>query len=675
MPQRDDGRYIQTAVIGNRFSDQAAVLPTGYEDAKAFRDFFEDSSFWCGELLGGCGRQLAVKPFRARVSHFAHFPTADDSLVHCGRTRETEDSADHLFIKRGVGDWLADQGVESRGTVQGENVWDAVHLWLPDTQLQLRFQLCEGSTDHRGDASASGSRTQWIYDMAVRPQDELMETWGYVLRVRCETEDSIRLVLIGTETPDGRIEWADLTDCAIGPDGLVTPTIRRMMEKEHDEAEAPGPVLPPAPAPAAVVGAGRVRLPLRPELIAFVPLKTPDLPLTHWNSGSGEARYVFAAEVRTQGETRPVQGYVSLPRDIPQPQRGAAYALAGLTAQLVLADQDSAGRVRWLIEAKDARRLPSKERRRRFDWPEMPATEPVVTARKARESWRDRQEAKGAAGKGAAARPERVQRRKPDQPQSPPQRQEQVRRLQELIAAGHQARPTASAAGGAALDQALGHAGNWLGRYRKNTPDTQSPSQHIHALQTAIENAHRPCPTPVSEPAGPPRWSSQRAPAPEPDPEPRPARLLPPDRLGEVLAEAARHEATVTWKSLLSEYSDRTAAPEAEALRRRLVETERALSAEAAEATGVPNPRAERPLLCALVTTESGEPPSCFRDILTDLGFERPQTDRGLLLVWRREQERAHAAHATPPRPMLRRLVPVSGRSASVSPEPPPSGP
>ncbi|MGW0981106.1 hypothetical protein ACWD33_09770 [Streptomyces xiamenensis] len=661
MPQRDDGRYIQTAVIGNRFSDQAAVLPTGHEDAKAFQNFFEDSSFWCGELLGGCGRQLAVKPFRTRVSHFAHFPTADDSLVPCGRTREAENSADHLFIKRGVGDWLADQGIESRGTVQGKQVWDAVHLWLPDTQLRLHFQLCEGSTEHRGGAPASGSRTQWIYDMGVRPPDELMETWGYVLRVRCETEDSIRLVLIGTETPDGRIEWADLTECAIGPNGLITPAMRQLTTKNGGKEEAPGPGPPPAASPDTVT----VSLPLRPELIAFVPTETVARLAGHSQAELAGKRYVFAARVGAAGERASMLGRISLPARLAPPQRGKGYVLSGISVSLVMTEPGDGRGVSWLIEATDVRPLAPRELQH---FGLRPKADPGLAGGTDDSSRRTLRQ--------AGQRPGTV--RTPTVPAAlpevSPQVRAQARHLAELIATGNRVLPAASAVGGPALGRALGHAGNWLGRYRKNTPDLGSPSQQITALREAIEEVQRSAPTPAPGPAAFPGPSPVRVSPSEPDPEPRPARLLPPDRLGEVLVEAARQEATVTWKSLLSEYSDRTAAPDAEALRQRLVETERTLSAEAAEATGVSTPRSERPLLCALVTTESGEPPSCFRDILTDLGFERPHTDRGLLLVWRREQERAHAAHASPLRPMLRRLVPVSGRSASVSPEPPPSG-
>lgn len=45
-----------------------------------------------------------------------------------------------------------------------------------------------------------------------------------------------------------------------------------------------------------------------------------------------------------------------------------------------------------------------------------------------------------------------------------------------------------------------------------------------------------------------------------------------------------------------------------------------------------------------------------------ELGFAVRQTDEALLRVWRRAQERAHAAYGNPPRPLPPRCVPVAER-------------
>jgi hypothetical protein len=70
----------------------------------------------------------------------------------------------------------------------------------------------------------------------------------------------------------------------------------------------------------------------------------------------------------------------------------------------------------------------------------------------------------------------------------------------------------------------------------------------------------------------------------------------------------------------------------------------------------------EAPLLSSLVTDATGGPVPFFRMLLGELGFAVPQTDEALLKIWRREQERSHAAFGTPPRPLPPRLVPKEQR-------------
>ncbi|MFE0384530.1 hypothetical protein ACFW1F_10655 [Streptomyces bungoensis] len=72
------------------------------------------------------------------------------------------------------------------------------------------------------------------------------------------------------------------------------------------------------------------------------------------------------------------------------------------------------------------------------------------------------------------------------------------------------------------------------------------------------------------------------------------------------------------------------------------------------------------PMLSALVVGKNGRPVPFFRDILKAAGLAVPQTDEALLKIWRREQERAHAAHANPPRPLPPRLVPRASHAESA---------
>jgi hypothetical protein len=75
----------------------------------------------------------------------------------------------------------------------------------------------------------------------------------------------------------------------------------------------------------------------------------------------------------------------------------------------------------------------------------------------------------------------------------------------------------------------------------------------------------------------------------------------------------------------------------------------------------------EAPLLSALVVAPGGGPVPYFREILTDMGLAVPRSNEALLRIWLREQERAYAAYANPPRPVPPRLVP---RAATVDDAP-----
>ncbi|MDT0548229.1 hypothetical protein [Streptomyces lonegramiae] len=80
--------------------------------------------------------------------------------------------------------------------------------------------------------------------------------------------------------------------------------------------------------------------------------------------------------------------------------------------------------------------------------------------------------------------------------------------------------------------------------------------------------------------------------------------------------------------------------------------------------------RPEVPLLSALVTAPDGGPTPFFRQILKDLGLAVPHSDEVLVMIWRREQERAHAAYANPRRPLPPRLVPTAQGSQQSGPSP-----
>ncbi|WSA80466.1 competence protein CoiA [Streptomyces sp. NBC_01799] len=109
MPfEDDDTRKVRTAVIGRAGSDRPVFLPYDHDDFDRFMRGRTREDFYCGILLGGCGKKLTAKRYLDKKCHFAHRPP-----VHCRRTATGEDSADHLYIGQAVQRWLRRQAYRS----------------------------------------------------------------------------------------------------------------------------------------------------------------------------------------------------------------------------------------------------------------------------------------------------------------------------------------------------------------------------------------------------------------------------------------------------------------------------------------------------------------------------------------------------------------------------------
>ncbi|MET9845679.1 competence protein CoiA family protein [Streptomyces ossamyceticus] len=104
FPDGGDTRKVQTAVTGRAGSDVPVFLPYEHDEFDTFMRGCSRDEFYCGTLLGGCGKRLTPKRNTERKCHFAHRPP-----VHCRRTANGESSADHLFIGRALAQWLARQ--------------------------------------------------------------------------------------------------------------------------------------------------------------------------------------------------------------------------------------------------------------------------------------------------------------------------------------------------------------------------------------------------------------------------------------------------------------------------------------------------------------------------------------------------------------------------------------
>ncbi|MEU4517064.1 hypothetical protein AB0G05_46920, partial [Nonomuraea wenchangensis] len=58
-----DKRKVQTAVLSSRDSHEPIVMPFERADAILLRSRYSSRRFFCGEWLGGCGRELYTEPF------------------------------------------------------------------------------------------------------------------------------------------------------------------------------------------------------------------------------------------------------------------------------------------------------------------------------------------------------------------------------------------------------------------------------------------------------------------------------------------------------------------------------------------------------------------------------------------------------------------------------------
>lgn len=364
-----DTRLIQTAVIGSRDSDQPVILPEEPHNLDQFRLRFGTDRFWCGTLLGGCGEQLMTKRYEDKVCHFAHFPDPE-GIRACHRTAKGVESADHLFIKRGVKAWLAGQGHAAQADLRslGHGPGDAVDFWLRATEQLLRFEL--RSEDYRtwrraaDSLAAKAGHVEWVFGSEGPLVDDMVARQGYALRVRCETSGTGRRVVIGVVTRKRPIVWAALDECRMTPHGLVPPALEGL--RAEGAVRSGGSRHDPLPA----------SLPLRGAEIVFAVegSATPptDSPLI------APGRYLITAYVKP-ASSRIVQAHISLPDDSPVPTEDYVYQLSGV-ARLLINDNITTGSAIWAIHADGLTQLSGLEAERTGLWrPNVSLGRPLKT--------------------------------------------------------------------------------------------------------------------------------------------------------------------------------------------------------------------------------------------------------------------------------------------------------
>lgn len=230
-------------------------MPQDDVGAERFRRAYYGKTFWCGILLGGCGRELADKIYRDRVCHFAHHPPVD-----CRRARghASAEDADHLFIAQAFKEWFGTQGLFTHP--KPEFVHDAngrmcgVVVRLHAGRGEVRIQLTKDWASKAGTVRTKQSPSEktideWLYVPKTELADRAVRHDGYALRVRCRTVGWSREVEIGTALPEKGVEWSPLTACSIADRRIQTPileslggraallTQRRATTPDHESGE------------------------------------------------------------------------------------------------------------------------------------------------------------------------------------------------------------------------------------------------------------------------------------------------------------------------------------------------------------------------------------------------------------------------------------------------------
>lgn len=229
-----DTRRVQTAVLGSPDSDYPLSLPMDREEAAIYLSRYKGKPFYCGRLLGGCGWRLMDKLYSDRVCHFAHYPDPNGSAPECERRYFGADSADHLYIHRGLTSGLSGPARKQQfdGTItQGRCTDLLVNPGRSRSAIRVQFVNLPPDVWAKEDEELR-ARLGWV-DWMVGPRalatgKYLLDRDGYALRVRCEQQGSTRVVKIGTETQSGDLEWAELKDCEISERGIVTPLLRKL---------------------------------------------------------------------------------------------------------------------------------------------------------------------------------------------------------------------------------------------------------------------------------------------------------------------------------------------------------------------------------------------------------------------------------------------------------------
>ncbi|NBM19585.1 competence protein CoiA family protein [Streptomyces sp. GC420] len=342
----EDTRKVQTAVIGQAESDWPVFLPYDHDDFDRFMRGRTRDDFYCGVLLGGCGKKLTPKRYTEKKCHFAHRPP-----VHCRRTETGEASADHLYIGQALRRWLLRQGYQDPevtyldpGSVHG----GAVEVRFGQGRSRLvRVQLARLSVrewqETRERLADRHTYVHWAYGPYCGLSHNEVDAAGHAIRISCRTEGDTREVYVGTQYPDNSLAWSALTECHLSDKGIITPRL----EAEPTATSTPTPVA----------------FPLAPGTIAFG--AATELPAPAPESDTPAVR-LYDVDLQPLGSAA-VRARITLPHDHPAPSPHQLHVIYSSAHLLPLADAAPSEPV-WLIRADGASPLPQQTDPR---WPDL----------------------------------------------------------------------------------------------------------------------------------------------------------------------------------------------------------------------------------------------------------------------------------------------------------------
>ncbi|MCX5194389.1 competence protein CoiA [Streptomyces sp. NBC_00249] len=345
MPfDEDDTRKVQTAVVGRAGSDSPVFLPYDPADFDTFMRGRTREDFYCGTLLGGCGKKLTAKRYTDKKCHFAHRPP-----VHCRRTANGESSADHLYIGQALQRWLRRQG--HRGVAVsypdlGSGPGGAVELRFASGARLLRVQMdrlpsrtWRDARDRLGRTHADG--VHWAYGPDSGLAHNEVEVSGHAVRFSCRTERGTREVYVGTQSGGRAVVFVPLAECRLTDRGIVTSR----------------PADPPTVAPEQGPVPSPVTFPLAPGAIAFT--GAVEVP-----TSAGDGRRHYDVDAQPLGSAA-IRARIALPTHVPAPPTHLVHLLDGAPCLLPLADEPTG---RWVIRAESVVPLQSSADPR---WPEL----------------------------------------------------------------------------------------------------------------------------------------------------------------------------------------------------------------------------------------------------------------------------------------------------------------